>query len=301
MNCMKATFYIIPQSFSSEGISLSEIINRMSSFLAEYATMYSFCEDNDIIVDKKIYETVLPDGMSLGEYIYNNEDAKGEERDLKYALQNILQRHQEDLDLKKICEQINNNSIENCYGIISMVPIKGVADKSQIIYDKGSWYDFRRYHLGVFHGDAVYFIEECRKYYPCMFFHEHNKESVNSILKDYAQTIIFHLNGIHDILPILMKVHTEFNQTELLKELSKKANFPEIATVQGSNKEKLKFKFKLDCENREIDVLCELHVKMCYDDSNNGKYHTDNRIYFHKGRKDIAGGRILIAHIGKHL
>lgn len=298
---MQATFYIISQSFTAEGISLAEIITRLSAFVAEYATIDTFGNENKVIVDENIYETILPNGISLGEYIFTTEGAEGEERDLKSALQKMLQRHTESLTLEQICNRIASNSKERCTGIISIVPIEGVANKSQIVYDKDSWYDFRRYHLGLFPGDAIYFMDECKKYYPNMVFHEHNKKSVGVILQDFAQTIIFHLNGIHDILPVLMEEHPDINQTQLLRTLSIKAKFPEIATPEGGDaKQNMKFKFESD-KKQDVEVLCELHAKLCYDDSNNGKYHKDKRIYFHKGRPDIAGGKILIGHIGKHL
>ena len=90
------------------------------------------------------------------------------------------------------------------------------------------------------------------------------------------------------------------NQTELLRRLSIEAKFPEMATPEGGyNKANMKFRFQTD--SGEVWVLCELHAKLCYDDSNDGKYHTDKRIYFHKGRVDIEGGKILIGHIGRHL
>ena len=299
---MKVTFYIIPQSFCAKGVSLCDVINSIYAFLSEYSTIDSFNDENEIIVDDNIYEAMLPNGMTLGEYAYNISDAEGEERDMKSSLQRILQRHNKKITIEQICKQIDENSMDGCAGIISMVPIECIADKSQIVYDKSSWYDFRRYHLGLFHGEAEYFIDECRKFYPNMFFHNHNKDSVGNILKSFARTIIFHLNGIHDILPDLMEKHPEFNQTELLRELSDKAKFPEVATPEGGgNKKYMKFGFKPDNGDKNIEVLCELHAKLCYDDSNDGKYHKDKRIYFHKGRKDIAGGRILIGHIGKHL
>lgn len=299
---MKAIFYIIPQSFNSAGVSLPEIIKNLSAFLSEYATIESFYSENEIVVDENIYEAVLPNGMLLGEYVFSISGAKGEERDLKSALQRILERNIRKSTIKDIGEEIERNSVSKCTGVISMVPIDGIASQSQIIYDRDSWFDFRRYHLGLFPGEASYFIDECRKYYPNMFFHEHNKTSINVILKNFSQTIIFHLNGIHDVLPDIMKKHPELNQTELLRELSNKAEFPEVATPEGGgNKGNMKFKFKLDEKDKEVDVLCELHAKLCYDDSNDGKYHKDKRIYFHKGRTDIAGGKILIGHIGKHL
>lgn len=299
---MKAEFYIIPQSFCPNGVSLCDIINSLYAFLSEYSTINSFDDENEIIVDENVFYAMLPNGMELWQYAFDIENASGQERDMKSLLQRILQRRIESISMEQISDMINKNSIDKCVGIISMVPINGIAGKSQIVYDKNSWYDFRRYHLGLFHGEANYFIDECRKFYPNMFFHEHNKESIGVILKNFAQTIIFHLNGIHDILPELMKKHPDFNQTELLSMLSDKAKFHEVATPEGGrNKKHLKFCFKKDNEDKEIEVLCELHAKLCYDDSNDGKYHKDKRIYFHKGRKDIAGGKILIGHIGKHL
>ena len=298
---MKATFYIIQQSFQLNDKSMPDVIKSIAAFLSEYSTIESFCIDNEIIVDENVYNAVLPSGMTLGQYAYDLTNTTGEERDLKSALQRIFQRHNQKISLEQIQNLIASDSIENCYGIISIVPISGIANNSQIVYDKESWYDFRRYHLGLFYGNAAYFIEECKKYYPRMFFHDHNKSSIGQIFKTFSNTIINHLNGIHDILPSIIKEHPEYNQSQLLTELSTRARFPEEASVQGGMNPNLKFSFKTTDGTSEKEVLCELHAKLCYDDSNDLKYHKDVRIYFHKGRPDIENGKILIGHIGKHL
>ena len=300
---MKATFYIIKESFNSDNIRIEDIINNIAAFLVDYPTIDDFGDENEIIVTEDVYDAQLPNGINLLEYAYNTDNAVGEEKDLKRSLQMILQRHTTNLTIEQIHELINKNSIEKCTGIISMVPIDKIAKESQIVYDRDSWYDFRRYHLGLFHGTSEYFIDECKKFYPNLFFHEHNKESVGTILNSFAKAIIFHLNGINDILPNLIKEHPDFHQNQLLKLLSKEANFPEDASVQGSieKKKEMKFYFKLNDSDKEVLILCELHAKLCYDDSGSKKYHKDKRIYFFKGRKDVEQGKILIGHIGKHI
>ena len=63
----------------------------------------------------------------------------------------------------------------------------------------------------------------------------------------------------------------------------------------------LTFKFKNDQGALE-SVYCEPHMKMPHrDKEGDSSYSTDRRIYFHEGKANIHGGKILIGWIGKHL
>ena len=68
----------------------------------------------------------------------------------------------------------------------------------------------------------------------------------------------------------------------------------------AQRKAALSFAFRND-DNTEEMVYCEPHVKVSTSDFASDNTHYHNRIYFHVGKPNIAGGKILIGHIGKHL
>lgn len=296
---MIANFYIVPESLCSENMSQEDFISSLMGFISEYHLLSKYKSDNNIFIQKDVYDIILPNGESLADFAFSQKHTCGQERSLKTFLSSILTKlPSQDISLDQLKEGIKNNSLESCIGIISFVEIDDLANENQIIYDVNSWLDFRRHHLGLYHGDNNYFITECVKYYPELLFHENNSVSVNQILVDFSQKIVFHLNALHDVLPKLL-VNQNLNHTDLLKEFSLKAGLDEIATLEGSNKTRLKFSFKNDKGENE-DVICEPHIKLSTNNTNDGTYYY-HRIYFSFGKPNIQNSKILIAHIGKHL
>jgi len=296
---MIANFYIIPESLSFDNLSNEDFLSSFSGFVSDYRLFLDNRSDNNIFIKDDVYNVILPNGKSLAEFAFSRDETNGEERSLKQFLSSVfLKLPTCEISLDTLKENIKNNSIESCVGIISMGQIDGVADESQIIYDSKSWLDFRRYHLGLYHGDSNYFIAECVKYYPDLFFHENNSTSINQILKEFSHKIVFHLNALHDILP-RFPVEQNCNHSYLLKKFSIEANLDETATLEGSGKDKLEFSFKNE-QGEDEGVVCEPHIKLCKNNTNDGIYYY-NRIYFSFGKPSIQSSKVLIAHIGKHL
>lgn len=296
---MIANFYIVPESLCYENMSQEDFLSSFMGFISEYHLLNKYKKDNNIFIQKDVYDIILPNGESLADFAFSPKQTCGEERSLKNFLSSILTKlPQQDINLDQLKEGMKNNSLESCIGIISFVEIDDLANENQIIYDVNSWLDFRRHHLGLYHGDNEYFIAECIKYYPDLFFHENNSASVNQILAEFSQKIVFHLNALHDVLPKQL-VDQNCNQTDLLKKFSLEASLDEIATLEGSNKTRLKFSFKNEKGGNE-EVVCEPHIKLCTNNTNDGIYYF-HRIYFSFGRPSIQSSKILIAHIGKHL
>lgn len=298
---MVASFYIIPESFSQENLSNEQYVLSLQNFISDYHNFIEHKDDNKIIIQDDVYSVTLPNGKTLGDFLYSTDSSiKGREKSLKKFLSSVFSKlPNENIDIAEIKERIKNNSIEKCVGVISLSIIDEIADENQVIYDKDSWLHFRRFHLGLYFGDEEYFINECKKYYSKLYFHENNYTSISKILKDFSGKIIFHLNGLNDKLPELVIEGGYNNHTELLGKFSVEAKLDQTATLEGGSKARLKFSFVND-KGETKDIICEPHMKLCFDDANNGVFY-NHRIYFYFGKKDIENHKILVAHIGEHL
>ena len=242
---MIANFYIIPESFCSSSLNDEQFLSSLENFISEYYKIVQFKEENKIIIQEKIYEIILPNGKSLADFIYSdNTNVEGKDLSMKKFLSSVFSKLvHEEFSIDDIKDRIKSNSIDSCYGIISLSKIKDIADENQIVYDKNSWLNFRRYHLGLFFGDAEYFIDECKKYYTELFLHENNYTSTGKILDGFSNKIIFHLSGLNDNLPNLLIKKNYNNHTELLSNFSTLASLDDQASLEGANKDRLKFSF----------------------------------------------------------
>lgn len=299
---MIANLYIIPQSFRYEAFSDENFFTSLYNLVGDYNFLIKYKNENKIFIQNDVFNIKLPNKLNLADFLYSTSDLKltGKERSLKQTLSSIfLKLPQTSIDLNTIKIEINNNSIDSCAGIISLFKIDDIALESQIVHDVNSWYSFRRHHLGLFFGNSNYFIDECVKYFPDLFFHEKNYSSVGKILNDFASKIVMHLEALHDILPVIANSEEFSNHTELLIRFSNEAKLDEVATLEGKKKSRLKFKFE-NTEGIMEELICEPHLKLSKNDKGDSK-HFQNRIYFHFGKENIESSKVLVAHIGEHL
>lgn len=298
---MIAHFYIIPQTFNSESISDENFFPSLGNFIADYHKLILYKEENKIFIHNEVYEVVLPNGQTLGDFIFSNDtELKGEDRSLKQSLSSVLSKlPSSDIQIDEIKEEIKKNSLDRCSGVISLSKLEDFADENQIVYDTNSWFDFRRFHLGKHFSNEKYFVDECVKYFPKLFFHENNYTSIGNILNDFAFKIIKHLGALNDVLPTLLSEQEFDNHSNLLIMFSNEADLDENATLEGSKKTRLKFTFK-KADGKSEELICEPHIKLSQNDKKIPKYF-QNRIYFHFGKKEIEQSKILVAHIGEHL
>jgi hypothetical protein len=304
---MDAHFYIIPESFTNKQ-DISELTNVLEAFLCDYYNLLEYKTDNKVFLLDDTFSVPLMDGIILADYLYDLSKVQGKEREIRRTLGKILNElPKQNKSIEDIKAEIATNSENKCTGILSMTPIPDIAGEHQIVYDKNSWFDFRRFHLGLFPGDAKNYVDECIKYYPDFFFHQNNYESIKPLLKKFSQKIVYHLSALHDIFPRIKAKYPHLNHTQLLQQFSIVAKLDEGASLQGNTKfqNNIRFKFiKINSNGKEDieELICEPHIKLCRDNDNNNTPYYFHRIYFHfNGKKEIHDGKILIAHIGKHL
>jgi hypothetical protein len=303
---MVAVFYIIPASFeNNKGLSKDEIEEKIKNLAQDFILIKQYKNNNKIFVNSEIYSVYFINNVTISDLLFNPETGKKHiDRDVKLALQKIiLESAETDVSVEEIVEVfLPNHNEEECYGLIAFNKIENIEDKYQIVYNSNDWYVFRRHFLGLYPHDGEYFIEECKIYFPNLFFHERNKEEVTYLLHDCSGKTVCHLSALND--KFRNSAQLKLDRTQTLKHFTVAAKLDEEATLEGCAARKQDFTFEfINDKNIPENVCCEPHLKLCYNDNYPGdsSYSNDRRIYFHEGKPNIQNGKILIGHIGKHL
>jgi hypothetical protein len=303
---MIAEFYIIPESFACNGILPDELEKKIRNLSEDcFEHIRNHKDENRIFVHSDIYYVNIFEDITVYQFIYDPEKTNERfDHDTRKALRNIIEKT---ATTDRTLEYVKNNLLnahnaDICYGLISFTKIKKIQPEYLIIYDLQNWYKFRRYFLGLYPGNATYYIEECKKYFINLFFHEQNKETIKAIFSGYTKKIIEHLSALNDTLPECLKKEKQLQV--VLKMLTSMAHLDEEASLEGNINRKTKLTFIFVNSDRKPEgVYCEAHLKLCYNDNypSDKSYGTDGRIYFHPGKVNIQNGKILIGHIGRHL
>jgi hypothetical protein len=303
-----AELYIIPESFENNlNMSKGEIEKRIKVLAQDFILIRKYKDSNKIYVNHRIYTVVFIGGIVISDLLYNTEVlGKYIDRDARLALKIIIEKSAKtELSIDEITDRLlPNHNEEICYGIIAFNKMENIGNRYQIVYNVNDWFDFRRYFLSLYPHphDGDYFIEECKKYFPNLFFHERNKNTVTYLLKDSSKKVVYHLAALND--KFKESYQPEYNRTQILNNFSSMAKLDEAASLEGNirRKEALTFSFVND-KGQPENVYCEAHLKLCYNDSYPGdtSYSNDRRIYFHEGKPNIQQGKILIGHMGDHL
>ncbi|MDB5029461.1 hypothetical protein [Mucilaginibacter sp.] len=303
---MIAELFIIPESFvNNSNFTIEELEFKIKALSQDCIQIRKYKADNHLYVHSDIYNVVFVNGLTVGELLYNPEVAKENiDRDVYNALKTIIM---ESANAEYTTADIINillpeHSEDICHGLIAFEEIPKIEQDYQIIYSLQGWYDFRRHFLGLYPKNPIFFIDECKIYFPDLFFHERNKGTIGTILHNCPKTIVFHLAALNDKFGSI--VIRNMNRTEVLRQFSVASNFPENASLEGNSARKQDFTFAfLNDDSKYIDVCCEPHLKLCFNDNYPGdnSYSNDRRIYFHEGIYNIEKNKILIGHIGNHL
>ena len=306
VNNMVAELFIVPESFeNNDRFTVEEIEEKVKSMAEDFIKIREHRADNHISVHSDVYGVNFINGLTLGDLLFTSEIGKANlDRDVYNALITILMESgNTDYSVQDIIEVLLPEHDEDlCHGLIAFDVIPNTDLTFQIIYSLQGWYVFRRHFLGLYPKDSIYFIDECKTYFPDLFVHERNKDTVKAILKTCAKTIIFHLAALND--DFRSNVSGHMNRSEILTQFSVSSRLHEHASLEGDTTRKQYFTFNFrDNEGKKVDVCCEPHLKLCYNDNYPGdaSYSNNRRIYFHEGINNIQEGKILIGHIGNHL
>jgi len=303
---MIANFYLIPASFERNNeLSDYEIEEKIKALHLDFIKIKKYKDKNKFFIHSDIYSVIFIKNITISDFLFNcKTENKYIDTDVKRALQKIiLESAVDEITVDEIVEVLlPNHNNENCYGLIAFNVLENIDNEYQIVYNLNDWYAFRRKFLGMYPKNGDFFIDECKIYFPKLFFHERNKTTVLDIMKECSKKIVFHLSALNDKLNDSVYLNT--NRYEMLKHFSISAKLDADATLEGNaeNKDNFTFDFLNDSGFPE-KVCCEPHLKLCFNDNYPGDSHysNDRRIYFHEGKPNIQNGKILIGHIGKHL
>jgi hypothetical protein len=161
----------------------------------------------------------------------------------------------------------------------------------------------RRFYLRAVSTEKE-FLESASLCFPVLFFHpriEQTMKQLSAPLSRFIDEIIFHLSALNDQFSPLFQIHKKENLDKVLEIFSAQEQI--AATLEGDAKEaKKRLTFSFESMNGEIvDIICEPHTKLEGLRKKGDSQYRFDRIYFHPGRPDIHDGKILVAHIGKHL
>ncbi len=306
---MLAELYISDDSFLyNSRMNKKDIQNRLKQLQSDIDyILTNYGSDNIIYVNNTIYNKPFYLNHSISYLINNKEFTIKEFDELFYrSLFSIINRpKQTKISTDEVIKiLLKEHSADLCHGLIAFDEVSHINKERQIIiYTKNDWYKFRRYYLSLYPINGEYFIKECRKYFPKLFFHERNVTTVSCLLSDCSKKLVFYLSELNDKFE-----HSKtnpYNRKESLRIFNSQCSFDQDASDLGNSgskkkskkRENVKFKF-LDNKGHKKDIHCDLHLKILKNDF--GKVSTGRRIYFCEEDKDIAIGKILVGHMGGH-
>ncbi|HFK5526616.1 TPA: hypothetical protein ACGZ99_000651 [Elizabethkingia anophelis] len=295
---MKATFFIIPESFQYKGEPQSDIERKIENFAIDLRRIKE-TPINDILCHSDVYNVEFFKNKTISD-ILNVPKHESIDRDVFQHLRIIWELKESTDSIDDIKEvYIPGHNENECYGLVAFNQIDNILPEYQLIYGIDSWFKFRRFFLGVYPKNVDFFIDECNVYFENLFFHEDNKISLKRLFPNCVKRVIYHLSELNDKFPQSKTI--PYNRIDTLGKFnSTYSHDGQEASPQGDIKKKKDLTFNFVNEKGSVESMyCELHLKLSHDDHN--VFSNDRRIYFHEGNEKIHEGKILIGHIGKHL
>jgi hypothetical protein len=300
---MIAEFYIVNQSFRCpEGVTVEQLEEKIKLLSEDYLDIRQYKETDKILVHPSIYEECIFEDLTIEDFLYSKKWRKHFDRDTQKYLSIIIDHsEQTEETLEEVIEVLLPEHNENLvHGLLCLHQVEGI-DEQFLVYDKNNWLSFHRHFLGLYPKNVTHYFNECKKYFPDLYFHERNEGTIGKIFPDFVKRVIYHLAALNDEFG-KYKSKEKYQRIETLKAFSIGCNLDQEASTEGDTKRKkdLTFDF-LNGENKSESVCCEPHLKLCKSDNDGDGEFYFHRIYFHEGKKGIAEGRILIGHVGEHL
>jgi hypothetical protein len=308
---MIAHLYLLAISFHNNvNFSKEEIEEKIKRLSEDIDLIHNYRETNKLYVNyDEIYPQILYSTYTVEDFLCRGYELTKQgyiERDVFNVFLNIINNKSqatEDSCQKVKDELIPTTNENNCYGLITFHKIDEIDNNFQIIYGKDEWYKFRRHFLSLYPLTENFFIDECIKYFPNLYFHERNKTTVSYLLGNCTEKLVHYLSELNDKFDLAKTV--PYDREKSLKQFNSMCSFDWKAADEGNSGPKKKSKIKkndtfifLDKNNNEVEICCDLHLRILKDDK--GTIAKNRRIYFNEGVKDVGFGKILIGHIGNH-
>ena len=304
---MKADLYLFNSSFIyNDEISSDDFRDNLKELqktiqhIIEISDKFK-SEKDKVFIYNGIYEIVIFENTTIVDFLYNGGTSFRTFRDEKNVLSKILDRANKiDLTEEDILHLLRNNS-DTLKGLLCLhsIDVDEIDDKL-IIQTKEHWDDFHRSFLSKNPVDESNFYYESQKYFTNIYFHPGVEASLKKLkggLEKFAETIVYNLTKLNDNFS---EINIPSDRISTLRLFSSSCGVDASPEGNASKKPLMTFEFT-DEDSNSISICCEPHLKLGYDDLSGDTHFYYNRIHFHEGRPNVEEGRILVAHIGKHL
>lgn len=294
---MNTSLYLFNESFRDVS---NVAFNEFASAIERLLEACNFARENsdDIFRNNTIYSEVLYQGKEVYEVMYGNDLP----RDYKLSLIKILDRAKSTVLTEQ--DQINilsDFSASEIKGLLCLYTIDNAEiNDCYVIYSPAEWFIFHRTFLGRIPISSTQYYSGCKKYFPALCFHDRVEESLETLesgLVNFSVNIVRHLTQLNDYYKVY---HIVGNRVESLRRFSTACSIDVSTEGNAARKPNFTFQF-VDKRGLPVDVCCEPHMKMSNSDVSGDTHYYNNRIYFHEGKENIQGGKIMIGHIGGHL
>jgi len=296
---MKSEFYLIDKSFEyPEDLTSSQLQKSIKSLAKDCDYIRQYDSETILIHDSIYGVNIFPD-ITVAEFIgFSPKTRQIFNKQIVTYLGILLRKSKRtSIESQEVLDILmGEQSQELVHGLLCLHKIEEIDD-IHLVYNQRNWIEFHRFYLSQFPKNANFFMDECSKYFPEIYFHNNNKSVVGAILRSSIKTIVNHLTQLNDNLPVCK--NKTGNRKDMLSMLNSISSFDRDCTNEGNmdRKQVLSEDFVNNLGKSE-SVYCELHLKLLYDDS---KKVVQNRIYFHEGKANIHNGKVLVSHIGVHL
>ena len=304
---MKADLYLFNSSFiCRDEISLNVLredikeLQKIIQNIKENSAKYQ-SEKDQVFNYEGIYEITIFKDVTIAEFLYNNIISFRKLRDEKKVLMKILDHAIKiNLNEEEILDILRNDS-DNFSGLLCLHSIYvDKMDNKLIVKTKEHWYNFHRHFLSKNPVDDSNFYSESQKYFTNIYFHPNVEKTLKKLeggLEKFAETIVYNLTQLNDNFSVYSNPSDRIGT---LRKFSSSCGVNASPEGNASRKPSLTFEF-IDENSNPISICCEPHLKLGKADMPGDTHFYYNRIYFHEGKPNVEGGRILVAHIGKHL
>ena len=197
---MIAHLYICDQSFVYNGQDSDREVERK---LLEFKLMVNKAKeyrDNEFYLNNNQFTNtvILSNKVTIADVLNTGGRRLGRDSmNLFLSLFKICKKCT--LSKNELVEYLELEDETQCNGILVLNTQDDLPKNHQVISTVGGWLQFRRYYLGKYPGDTVYFLEEAKKYFTRLCIHEHNKDKyLKEILSTHSQRIVAYLSVLND-------------------------------------------------------------------------------------------------------
>jgi hypothetical protein len=292
---MIANLYICSKSIAHNATDTYSEAERKIFNFGEFLNKVRILKSNLFYVNSEdfLVTPILPNKITVEDLINGEKTVNKDLRNLFLLIFNICKKSTG--SLKDMVDYLELEDENTCHALIVINFIEEIPKSKQILCNFDEFIIFRRIFLAKYPKSPEFFLDECRKYFPNLKFHDNIIETVKPIIHTHPHSIVKHLSCLSDnFISDFNSVGLDFVQ--FLNYFSIK-NGLDAASLEGSKENKFYFNFLEDKSERK--EYCEAHTKMYTDDSGNNNQH--GRIYFSKPENWTVGTKIYIGFIGDHL